>query len=121
MNRRVRWWVKGAYDIRSLAASGGSTKMAGGPAMNLHRSALFCLLSLCIACGEDPPGIQDTGMPPVDPDGGMDTPDTGPVIGSDVDMDGQDDDWERAHGLDPARDDSQEDLDGDGILNGVEF
>jgi hypothetical protein len=88
--------------------------------MNLHRSALFCL-SLCIACAEDLPGIPDNGGTITDPDGGTDTPDTGPVITSDADMDGQDDDWERAHGLDPNRNDASEDLDGDGIANGVEF
>jgi hypothetical protein len=88
--------------------------------MKLHRSALLCLLSICIACGEDPPGVVDGGGPG-DPDGGTDIPDSGPVINSDADMDGQDDDWERAHGLDPTRDDANDDLDADGISNVIEF
>src|SRR5688500_18339016 len=105
-------WVQAPYDIRSIVAPSSFTKMERGPAMKLHRSALFCLIAVGIACSEDPPAIIDTGVPPVDPDGGTtDNPDSGPVIGSDADMDGMDDDWERAHGLDPMRDDANEDLD----------
>ncbi len=39
----------------------------------------------------------------------------------DDDLDGMSDDWEREHGLDPNRDDSQEDPDGDGVSNLDEF
>ncbi len=91
--------------------------------MNLPRFApLLLLLAVGIACSEAPSAVRDTGAPPGDPDAGTtDNPDTGPHINSDQDMDGIDDDWERAHGLDPTRDDSNEDLDGDGLTNGIEF
>jgi Tol biopolymer transport system component len=40
---------------------------------------------------------------------------------ADADGDGMPDDWEIAHGLDPQRDDSREDLDGDGLRNYDEY
>ncbi len=43
------------------------------------------------------------------------------VLPVDDDHDGMGDDWERAHGLDPAHDDAAGDLDGDGFTNGEEW
>lgn len=60
---------------------------------------------------------------PSDPDEWIDTDNDG--IGNNADLDddndGMPDDWEIEHGLDPLRDDSQEDLDGDGVSNIDEF
>jgi hypothetical protein len=47
--------------------------------------------------------------------------DSGPAIYRDRDMDGMDDDWELANGIDPTRDDAGGDADGDGISNALEF
>ncbi len=44
-----------------------------------------------------------------------------PALPPDHDHDGMDDDWEREHGLDPTRDDSAEDPDGDGFTNLDEY
>lgn len=44
-----------------------------------------------------------------------------PVAGPDFDHDGMDDLWEEAFGLDPTRDDSAEDADGDGYTNYDEY
>lgn len=60
---------------------------------------------------------------PSDPDEWIDTDNDG--IGNNADLDddndGMPDSWEIEHGLDPLRDDSQEDLDGDGVSNLDEF
>ncbi|MFT7521988.1 MAG: hypothetical protein ACI9MC_004140 [Kiritimatiellia bacterium] len=44
-----------------------------------------------------------------------------PTLPDDADRDGMDDRWERRVGLDPTRDDSGEDPDGDLVLNRVEY
>jgi hypothetical protein len=60
---------------------------------------------------------------PSDPDEWIDIDNDG--VGNNADLDddndGMPDSWEIEHGLDPLRDDSQEDLDGDGISNIDEF
>lgn len=89
-------------------------------------ASVLTALSLSLAAGcasEDPSttGTADTGPPAVGEDGGLPGgDDAGPIVVSDADMDGLDDQWERDHGLDPTRDDSGEDLDADGISNANE-
>ncbi|MBK6684325.1 MAG: hypothetical protein IPG45_07615 [Deltaproteobacteria bacterium] len=97
--------------------------IASRPRSLLLHLAGVCLLTF-LACGEDPPAGgagTDTGL--LDPDGGsgdVGFPDSG-IPPSDGDNDGLPDDWERMNGLDPNRNDANEDFDGDGINNTNEF
>lgn len=67
--------------------------------------------------------VDDLDAFPSDPDEWIDTDSDG--IGNNADLDddndGMPDSWEIGHGLDPLRDDSKEDLDGDGVSNIDEF
>ncbi len=77
-------------------------------------------LSAATGCENDDP--SGTGDPQADAgtlDGATIVPDAGPVL--DSDQDGLPDDWETEVGLDPTRDDSTEDPDGDGLNNRTEF
>lgn len=77
------------------------------------------VLAFAVACSGDTPPAGDDGMN--DPDAGPDTARDGGSFSSDIDLDGIDDEWERMFGLDPTRNDADEDLDGDGLTNLTEF
>ncbi len=97
------------------------------PALDLFQTQISraLILALCgslaIACDSTPSSRSDLGVP--DDAGAIDMggADAGPIVSTDEDGDGLDDDWERMNGLDPTRDDSAEDFDGDGLTNLVEF
>ncbi|MEQ9503760.1 MAG: hypothetical protein RIT81_43295 [Deltaproteobacteria bacterium] len=84
-------------------------------------TTLFGVLALCFAfgCSGDAPSGDGDG--PDDRDAGADTERDGGTITTDIDQDGIDDEWERMFGLDPTRNDANEDLDGDGLTNLTEY
>src|SRR5690242_13859984 len=88
--------------------------------MALRARYALCLLAVFAACGENDPidPSSDAGNEFQDAGGGNDG---GAIVNMDGDQDGIDDDFERAHGLDPTRNDAAEDKDGDGLTNLDEF
>ncbi|TNE92576.1 MAG: hypothetical protein EP330_01130 [Deltaproteobacteria bacterium] len=107
----------------AVTARDGSYAMQGLPAGSWRLEATYT--SWC----EADPDFLDVYYPqerlalftvPVELDPGEDL-DWSPVMSPDHDHDGMDDLWESENGLDPTRDDSQEDPDGDGYSNLDEF
>ncbi|MEQ8979289.1 MAG: hypothetical protein RL846_15245, partial [Deltaproteobacteria bacterium] len=76
-------------------------------------------LGFAFGCSGDAPAGDGDG--PDDRDAGADTERDGGTITTDIDQDGIDDEWERMFGLDPTRNDANEDLDGDGLTNLAEY
>jgi hypothetical protein len=126
--------VYGAY-VSAVPTNGDSAQSAQSDANGVYSltglvAGTYTLTSQYVAyCPNDPGYVQVWWRDALQPetaasfvvDAGAPYPDTDIVLPVDGDHDHMGDAWETDNGLDPARDDSAEDADGDGFTNIEEY